>query len=206
MGVLIAPTRTNLMKAKSSLELSSKGFELLDRKRNILIKEMMQLVEKARNIQDKIYRIIAEAYNSLQVANITLGIKEVEDMTWSIPCDEDYEVLMKSVMGVDIPVVRYKRQVMTPAYGFYTSNAALDNARNNFNEVRYGIYELAEVEDSIFKLAREIEKINRRTNALQYIQIPKFREQIKYITDVLEEKGREDFFRLKRVKKKLGSK
>ncbi|MEN6313177.1 MAG: V-type ATP synthase subunit D [Clostridiaceae bacterium] len=203
MAELIAPTKSNLIRSKSSLVLSNKGFELLDKKRNVLIREMMDMVDKARNIQSTIYSTIAEAYQALQVANLTLGIREVEDITSSIPNDESFEVLLKSVMGVDIPTVKYKRQDIMPTYGFFNSNSSLDKARQKFNDVRYKIYELAEIENSIFKLAREIEKTNKRTNALEHIQIPKYREQVKYIQEVLEEKEREDFFRLKKVKKKI---
>jgi V/A-type H+-transporting ATPase subunit D len=106
-------------------------------------------------------------------------------------------------MGVDIPSVRYKKQEIMPTYGFFNTNSSLDRARHKFNDVRYRIYELAEIENSIFKLAKEIEKTNKRTNALEHIQIPKYKDQVKYIQDVLEEKEREDFFRLKKVKKKI---
>jgi len=203
MAVQIAPTKSNLIKAKSSLALSQSGFELLDKKRNVLIKEMMALVDKAKGIQEDIYIVISEAYQALQTANITMGIRNVEDMTYSIPKDESFEVLLKSVMGVDIPTVRYKKHEITPSYGFFNTNLSLDVARQKFHEVRYKIYELAEIENSIFKLAKEIEKTNKRTNALQHIQIPKYREQVKYIQEILEEKEREDFFRLKKVKKKI---
>ena len=76
MAVLVAPTKSNLIKAKASLELSNKGFELMDKKRNVLIKEMMSLVERAKQVQSKIYDKIDEAYNHLQYANITSGIKK----------------------------------------------------------------------------------------------------------------------------------
>ena len=200
---IVAPTKSNLIKAKSSLVLSKKGYELLDKKRNVLIKEMMEFVEKARNMHNDIYNVITDAYEYLQKANITLGVKSVEDMSYSIPNDEHFDVLLKSVMGVDIPTVKYKDEKIIPTYGFYTTNSALDEARQKFKDVRFKIYELAEVENSIFKLAKEIEKTQKRTNALQHIQIPKYKEQVKYIQDVLEEKEREDFFRLKKLKKKL---
>ena len=203
MAILIAPTKSNLIKAKSSLNLSKSGFELLDQKRNVLIREMMDLAEKAKNIQTEISAIFTEAYEALQVANITLGIKNVEDMTYSISNNESFIVLLKSIMGVDIPIIKYQREDILPAYGFYNTNLALDRARQKFNEVHYKIYDLAEIENSIFKLAKEIEKTNKRTNALKHIQIPKYQEQIKQIQETLEEKEREDFFRLKRVKNKI---
>ena len=91
---------------------------------------------------------------------------------------------------------------ITPSYGFHNTNPALDAATVCFREVRYMIYELAEIDNSIFKLAKEIQKTQKRTNALQHIQIPRYRERVKYIQEALEEKEREDFFRLKRVKSK----
>jgi V/A-type H+-transporting ATPase subunit D len=201
VAILVAPTKSNLIKAKSALELSKKGFELLDKKRNVLIKEMMGLVNKSKNVQEQIYTTIGNAYKSLQLANLVMGVKDVEDISYSVPLDESFELLLKSVMGVDIPTIKYQKKDIQPTYGFYYTNSALDMARLNFNEVKYKIYELAEIENSIFKLAKEIQKTKKRTNALQHIQIPKYTEQVKYIQEVLEEKEREDFFRLKRLKK-----
>lgn len=201
MALLVAPTKSNLIKAKSSLELSQKGFELLDKKRNVLIREMMLLVDKAKAIQNKIYDNLDEAYKALQHANITLGISQVEEIAMSIPKDENFEILLKSVMGVDIPTVKYEEAKVFPSYGFHNTNPALDFAAEKFRTVKYLMYEVAEIENSIFKLAKEIEKTQKRTNALQHIQIPKYKEQVKYIQDVLEEKEREDFFRLKKIKK-----
>lgn len=201
MAVVVAPTKSNLIKAKASLDLSKKGFELLDKKRNVLIREMMELVDKAKDIQAKIYDTISEAYKALQMVNITMGIKDVEDVARSIPKDEEFEILLKSVMGVDVPMIKYEEKELRPSYGFHNSDAALDYAVTRFREVRYMVYELAEIDNSIFKLAKEIEKTQKRTNALEHIQIPKYKEQVKYIQDVLEEKEREDFFRLKKVKK-----
>lgn len=202
MAVQIAPTKSNLIKCKSSLALSRKGFELLDKKRVVLIREMMELVDKAKVINKKIDDVLESAYIALQKANITLGVKNVEEMSYSVPKDEHFDVLLKSVMGVDIPTVKYKSEGIRPTYGFYNTNSALDEARLRFNEVKFKVYELAEVENSIFKLAKEIEKTQKRTNALQHIQIPKYKEQVKYIQEVLEEKEREDFFRLKKLKSK----
>lgn len=203
MAVLVAPTKSNLIKAKSSLALSIKGYDLLDKKRNVLTKEMMVFVNKARAMHKEIYEILQEAYDYLQKANVTLGVKNVEDMSYSIPPEKPYDILLKSVMGIDIPTIKYKKdEELIPTYSFYNSNASLDEARQKFNIVKEKIYELAEVENSIFKLAKEIEKTKKRTNALKYVQIPKYKEQVKYITEVLEEKEREDFFRLKRLKGK----
>lgn len=198
----IAPTKSNLMSAQSSLEFSQQGFELLDKKRNVLIREMMSYMDRAENLQGRINTTFDEAYEALMQANITMGINSVEDIALAIPESEDHATLFRSVMGVEVPSISYDKKEIQPRYGFYKSNAAMDMAVKKFNEVKYLIYELAEVENAVYKLAVEVKKTQKRANALENIQIPKFKEIVKFIRDVLEEKEREDFFRLKVVKKK----
>ncbi|WP_186431034.1 V-type ATP synthase subunit D [Clostridium sp. BSD9I1] len=198
----LAPTKANLISAKSSLEFSKQGFELLDRKRNVLIRELMEYVDKAKSIQDKINKIFSEAYKALERANITMGIYEVEEIAMAVPEANDYDILFKSVMGVEVPRVYFNKEDIKPSYGFYKSNTAMDLAYKSFNEVKYLIYELAELENAIYRLAMEVKKTQKRANALENIQIPRFRATVKSISEVLEEKEREDFFRLKVVKKK----
>lgn len=202
MAVNIAPTKSNLMSSQASLEFSQKGFELLDKKRNVLIREMMGLIGRAKDIQERINSTFSEAYEALKVANMTEGISAVEAIAGSIDEAEDYDVVLRSVMGVEIPTIKFTRKDMEPEYSFYRTNNAFDIAVTKFQDVKYLIYELAEVENSVYRLATEVKKTQKRTNALQNIQIPKFKETVKYIEDVLEEKEREDFFRLKMVKKR----
>lgn len=190
------------MAAKSSLDFSKKGFELLDKKRNVLIREMMSFVSRAYALQEEINETFAKAYEALQNANIGSGITNVEDIAMCVEESKDYDIIFKSVMGVEIPKVMYEKQDVDPKYGFYRSNASIDEAMIEFNKVKYLTYELAEIENSIYKLAIEVKKTQKRANALQNIQIPKFDDIVKFVTGVLEEKEREDFFRLKVVKKK----
>jgi len=198
----IAPTKSNLMAAKSSLEFSLKGYELLDQKRNVLIREMLSYMEEAKRLQEDINRVFGEAYFALQQANITIGISTVQDIAMAIPEAKEYEVLFKSVMGVEVPHINYEVKAIEPKYSFYRSNSAMDLAYEKFNEVKYLIYELTEVENAVYKLAMEVKKTQKRANALKNIQIPKFKFVIKNISEFLEEKDREDLFRLKILKKK----
>jgi len=198
----IAPTKANLMAAQSALDFSIKGYELLDKKRNVLIREVMALMDRAQEIQQKAASIFQEAYEALQTANITLGITQVYEVAKSIPLTTDFKILTRSVMGVEIPEIKYKKQELPHYYSFYNTNTALDVALTKFHEVKYLLYELAEIEDSVYKLATEIKRTQKRANALQNIQIPKYERIVKDISEVLEEKEREDFFRLKVLKKK----
>jgi H(+)-transporting ATP synthase, vacuolar type, subunit D len=198
----IAPTKANLMSAQSSLDFSVKGFELLDKKRNVLIREMMSYVSKAQDLQGRINKIFAEAYDSLQKANMTLGISTVEGIAMTIPEAKDYQVIFKSVMGVEVPHISFDKKEIEPKYSFYRTNTAMDMAYKSFNDVLYLIYELSEIENAVYRLAIEVKKTQKRANALENIQIPRFKSIVKTISDTLDEKDREDFFRLKIVKKK----
>lgn len=202
MPLGLAPTKSNLISAKASLEFSSKGYDLLDRKRNVLVREMMSLIGRAKDIQDRINSTFSEAYEALKVANLTEGISTVEDIAGAIPQSDDFEVLLKSVMGVEVPLIKFERKEMKPTYSFYRTNNAFDLAVKKFQEVKYLAYEMAEVENSVYRLAVEVKRTQRRTNALKNIQIPKYTDIVKHIEDALDEREREDFFRLKMVKRR----
>ena len=198
----IAPTKANLMTAQVALDFSKKGYELLDKKRSVLIREMMSFMDRAKVIQQKMQEIFKEAYEALIMANITIGINEVNEVAESIPQATEFTILTQSVMGVEIPQIKYEKRELEPYYSFYHTNTALDVALKEFHRVKYLVYELAEIEDSVYKLATEIKRTQKRTNALKNIQIPKYEALVKMISEMLEEKEREDFFRLKVLKKK----
>lgn len=198
----ITPTKANLIKSKSSLQFAKKGYELLDRKRTVLIREMMSLIDNATRLQESIDLEFKDAYEALKFANITMGTEAVSEIAKSIEKEQEFEIIFKSVMGVETPIIKRNENKFTTEYGFYRTNTAFDKAVLSFTSIRHLIYELAEVENSVYKLAMEIKKTQKRANALDKIQIPKYRQTIKYIEEVLEEKEREDFFRLKKVKAK----
>lgn len=197
------PTKANLIKARESLAFSKSGYALLDKKRTVLIREAMTLVERANEIQKKVKEEFEEAYSTLEIANITLGVNNVSDVAMSIPKQEEFQILYRSVMGVEIPMVVYERdENKNPNYSFFRTNSALDNAVQTLEDLKYLVYELAEIENAVYMISLEIKKTVKRANALEKIQIPRYEEAVKYISEVLEEKEREDFFRLKKVKSK----
>lgn len=204
MANQVVPTKGNLLATKKSLELSRTGFELLDRKRNILIREMMALIDRANAIQGKIDQTYEDAYTALQRANITLGI--CGELSQTVPLDDGLNVAYRSVMGVEIPMVSLTPREIPIPFGLNTTNIMLDDAYSKFNEVKRLTAELAEVENSVYRLADAIKKTQKRANALKNIMIPRFEETVKFITDALEEKEREEFSRLKVIKKQKAGK
>lgn len=202
----ITPTKANLIKSKSSLIFSEKGYDLLDRKRTVLIQEMMTLIDSAKIIENKIEEKFAEAYEALMQTSITMGVYNLEEIALAVSKEEAYNIRFTSVMGVEIPEIIFQENYkIKPQYGFYKSNPSLDIAIHKLNEVKFLSYQLAQVETSAYKLSLEIRKTQKRANALNKIQIPKLEKNIKFIEETLEEKEREDFFRLKIVKKKQNS-
>lgn len=198
----IAPTKSNLIKAKTSLKLSKEGYTLLDKKRNVLIRELMSLIDEAKEVQEKMVETFAKAYAALQTANITMGISTVESVALGIPESDDVDIILKSVMGVEIPRVKKNGKGIEPRYSAYRTNPALDQAYKHFLEVKNLTYQLAETENAVYRLATEIKKTQKRANALNNIMIPRYEEIVKFITDTLEEKDREEFSRLKVLKRR----
>ncbi len=196
----MSPTKGNLIKAKNTLALSSQGYELLDKKRNILTIEMMSLIDKAKLVQSRIDSTFKDAYYALQTANITIGISNVEQLGYTFPEDDSVVIKFRSIMGVELPMVDFEKRQIEPNYGFSRTSSALDEAYEKFNEVKALTAELAEVENAVYRLAINVIKTKKRANALKNIIIPRYNEIVKYIQDYLEEKEREDFSRLKVIK------
>ena len=200
MAVQAVPTKGNLMTFKKSLSLARTGYELLDKKRNILVREMMTLIDRASEIQDKIDITYSKAYLALQKANITLGY--IDDLARTVPVDDSLKLSYRSVMGVEIPIVTIDETMEEKGifYGLGSTDANFDEAYMCFREVKILTADLAEVENSVYRLADAIKKTQKRANALKNIMIPRFEETVKFISDALEEKDREEFSRLKVIK------
>lgn len=201
MGMTLFPTKGNLIISKNTLALCRQGYELLDKKRNILVREMMGLVDKAKQIQDEILKTFQEAYHALQLANVTIGISAIEQIGYAIPEDNGVEILEQSVMGVEIPTVILEETDLKPRYGFRMTNSTLDVAREKFEKAKVLTAELAEIENAVYRLATNIRRTQKRTNALKNIMIPRYEEITRNIVNALEEKDREEFSRLKVIKR-----
>ncbi len=203
MAEQIFATKGNLISAKKSLSLAKMGYDLMDRKRNVLIREMMQLVDKVKKIRGEITGSYNEAYYKLQQANLSTGV--ITGIADQVSVEEEIKIVYRSVMGVEVPNVIYEQKPLDIAYGFEETNSQVDEAYVQFQKVKELTMVLAEVDNSVYRLANAIRKTQKRANALKNIVIPKFEDQIKFISEALEEKEREEFSRLKVIKLKKDS-
>lgn len=198
MANQVFPTKGNLIATKKSLELAKLGYDLLDKKRNVLIKEMMTLLDDVKLIRDDITESYQKAYYALQEANISLGV--ITDIVEAVPIDTGLHVTYRSVMGVELPTIKYEKHPLRLGYGFERANSKVDYAYRCFYHVKELTVLLAEVENSVYRLANAIRKTQKRANALKNISIPEFSATVKFITEALEEKEREEFTRQKVIK------
>ena len=163
----------------------------------------MGLLDDVKLLRDEITQTYAEAYRALQLANMSLGV--ISAMAEAVPIDTGLHVSYRSVMGVEIPKLSYDKQEIKPTYGLERANSKLDYAYTCFQRVKEMSVVLAEVENSVYRLANAIRKSQKRANALKNIVIPEFEHNIKFITDALEEKEREEFSRQKVIKRNKDS-
>lgn len=194
----VFPTKGNLLALSKSIKLAKLGYDLMDRKRNILIQEMMTLISNVKDLRDEITETYKKAYFALQEANITLGV--VNDIAKAIPLDDGLDITYRSVMGVEIPKIIYRKEEVKIKYGISSTNTKFDYAYKYFLKARDLTIMLAEIDNSLYKLANAIRKARKRANALKNIVIPDYQEKIKYISETLEERDREEFMRRKIIK------
>ena len=196
------PTKGNLILAKNSLKLAHMGYDLMDKKRNILIRELMGMIDEAKDIQTQIDVTLREAYKALQVANMEIGINNVQTFSYTVPVEDSIRIKTRSIMGVEIPLVESDPSGEVPTYAFYNTKESLDVARLAFEKVKELTLKLSMIENSAYRLAAAIKKTQKRANALKNITIPHYMQLSKDISDALEEKEREEFTRLKVIKQR----
>ena len=174
------------------------ALELLPQWRREYVCKQKSLSDKAKEIRDSIDKVFSDAYQSLQMANIMLGV--VTPLTKQIPEETGVHVTYRSVMGVELPTVTIDEAPRIMVYSPELTNSPFDRAYICFNEAKKMAATLAEIENSIYRLSVAIKKTQKRANALKNILIPRYTEQVKFITNALEEKEREEFSRQKIIK------
>ena len=203
MDTSTLPTKNNLMKIKEKLKLSSQGQELLEKKKIIL---EMEKEKHKKNLQEKrenLEKLFNEGINKIKITSIDIGLEELKDISEEVDFKQKIDIKYKTVMGVEIPSIIYEKQKQKTMIGLYNTNIQVDEAIEIFTKIKTEIIELAEIENTILRINKAIEKVKKRSNALKDIIIPEEKQQIKIIEGILEEREREEFSRLKVIKKKI---
>jgi V/A-type H+-transporting ATPase subunit D len=188
---------------REALEISREGHEILDRKREVLTTELMHIAHEAAQLQQRVWELLAEAYRALEMARLSMGRERLEWAALSVNRTIEVDIRPESVMGVVIPAVSAYGAPPEMPYGLGNTTVSLDETAARFRRVLAEIPVLSETMTTVWRLALELQKTQRRVNALQYIFIPQYEETIAYIESAIEEREREETFRLKRLKAKV---
>ncbi|MEM4257406.1 MAG: V-type ATP synthase subunit D [Candidatus Diapherotrites archaeon] len=202
----IKTTRLELIETRNRIRLAENGHKLLKQKRDVLVLEFFKIMKQAADLRQTLNERMKEAFEALAVAEAYHGIAEVEAIAMSVGEVPTIEVKAKNIMGVQIPAIKSEFSARKPEERGYTiigSSAKIDEAARAFDKSLEIIIKLAETENALKKLIKEIEKTKRRVNALDYVMIPNLKSKAKYIMMRLEEMEREQFIALKTLKGKI---
>ncbi len=200
----VSPTRMNMLTKKAQIGLAKQGADLLKKKRDALVKEFFSIVNKLLDSRDKLTKITQNAYRALILAKAIDGEYVLSSVAMATQRHLFIEMDEKSVWGVKVPElkkVNVCRSLLNRGYGILGVGSHVDITAELFEQILDLILEIASVEVHLKRLGAEIKKTTRRVNALEQNLIPNLNIQVRYIKNTLEERAREDTFRLKRIKK-----
>jgi V/A-type H+-transporting ATPase subunit D len=204
MGKLnIPPTKSNWLTLKRQLAFAEEGYDLLDQKRQILVFELMSRMDRARDAERRVEEALQRAYGALREALLDLGSEGLDRAALGVRMDHQAQLSLQPMMGIRIPRVTGRVESPGVQFGISGTSTNTDLAMQRFVEVLPLIAQLAELENAVMRLARELRKTQRRCNALSKIFIPAHEETITYITGSLEERERESFTILKLIRNRL---
>lgn len=199
----IAPTKSNQLNLKRDLDMASEGFTLLEQKREILVMELMHLLNQVKQIQGELEKRRKAAYVTLRRAVAQNGYARLRKIASGIRYDHQVRTDHKITAGVRTPLIEVRHGELHAQYGFVGTDSLADQTMRDFLSLLEIIGKVAELENTIILLARELKKAQRRVNALEHLFIPNFKETLRFIAEVLEGKELDSFFSLKMVKKNL---
>ncbi len=200
-GQNVTATKIELIKYKRSSQVATMVQKILDDKRKVLLRNIEEMITEATKARERIWEPLQDVYKSVNEAYLALGTNTVESVAESAPAVMEVDVNLKRVVDVKIPTLNVtEKETKTMPYGLADTNSSIDRAAKQIKEMLPKICKAAEYENSIFSLAKALEKTQKLLNALENVIIPQYQQRIKFILATLEERERDEFVKLKKVK------
>lgn len=199
----VPPTKSSQLRLRRDVAFAREGFDMLEQKRQILVLELMGTVESAKRAQQEVNEKMAAAFDALREAAIAEGRFAMSAEAEAVRAEHRVDIESRPLMGIHLPTVSGRHAEPKPAYSLAAGSSKSDELRAAFTDALRAMDRLAEVETTVFRLAREVRKTQRRVNALEKIFIPNYEHTLKYISDVLEEREREGFVIMRTVRQRL---
>jgi len=199
----VKPTRMELMKKKAQIKLAEQGRDLLREKMDALIQEFFKILTTVSNSREELEKVSRSADFALLIAQAVDDPLTLKSASFATRKAITVDISGKNIMGVPVPVIEKKRiskSTLERGYGIISTSSRIDETAERFEAELDLLIELAETETAMRRLGAEIQMNRRRVNALEQILIPELKNQAKYIKNAIEEREREDLFRLKKVK------
>ena len=205
-GQNVSATKIELLKFKKSSQVATMVQKILDDKRKVLLRNIEEMIVEASKARGGIWDPLQDIYKSVNEAYLSLGTGTVDSVAESTPAVMQVDVHVRRVVDVTIPALTItEKDTKLMPYGFADTNSSIDRAAKQIKELLPQICKAAEYENSIFSLAKALEKTQKLLNALENVIIPQYQQNIRFIAQALEEKEREEFAKLKKVKAKMES-
>jgi V/A-type H+-transporting ATPase subunit D len=201
----VKPTRKNLMQIEDRIELSERGHDTLEKKRDGLIMEFMDILDQAQDVREDLDDSYDRAQRAIDMARAMDGDVAVRGAAAALKEHPELTTQSKNIMGVVVPQIessKVRKDLDERGYGVLGTSARIDEAADAYEELLENIILAAEVETAMKKMLEEIETTKRRVNALEFKLLPDLKENQEYIEQKLEEQEREEIFRMKKIKAK----
>lgn len=203
-GQNVVATKIELLKYKRSSQVATMVQKILDDKRKVLLKNIEEMIEEASKARGGIWDPLQDIYTSVNEAYLSLGTSTVDSVAESTPPVMEVDVRTRRVVDVKVPVLTVsEKDTKSMPYGFADTNSSIDRAAKQIKVLLPQICKAAEYENSILSLARALEKTQKLLNALENIIIPQYQQRVRFILATLEEREREEFAKLKKLKEAM---
>ncbi len=201
----VKPTRAEELRLKEQIELAESGHSILEKKRDSLIHEFMDLVEEAKDTKSEVSNQFMDAQRKLKEAKAIEGVDRLRSVAMATEHEPEVEVESRNIMGVLVPRItseHEERELGEHGYGLLSGTPAIDETVSAYEQLIQKVIEAAEIETALMKLLDEIDSTKRRVNALENRVIPETKKDLDYVSQYLEENEREETFRMKKIKEK----
>jgi len=195
----------NLLRQKAQIKMAADGAELLKGKRDALMQELIDRARHLRDLRNELHERGRVAEATLAMTQAVRGTPELRSAALAGRRELQVEVKTEKIWGLSLGSIEPVGVVRSPdrrGMGLLDTSAHVHEAGEGAETMLEQLLVCAPMERNLQVIGEEVKKVSRRINALEEYLLPKLRGEVRAIESVLEEREREDMFRLKKIKGK----
>ncbi|MEM0130557.1 MAG: V-type ATP synthase subunit D [Saccharolobus sp.] len=204
MSQRILPTKINLIQLRRQLRNIVSIKRLLENKREVLLLYLRTYTADYERIYNEVNEVMKQVYNSYLQAVVAEGISNIEGIAYSQKPSLDVSTSMRVIFGVRVPILRINQSSIPPKpFSDIETSPYLSESYEKMSDALNKVIRLVELESTIRLLVEELRKTQRLINSIDNYVLPFYNRSVKYIRQILEDRQREEFFRLKTIRRVL---